>query len=650
MDANIYLANTFYFVEGLGEAPLWESVAALSHDGRPPLYQLLSVPFLYLFGRSADAALLINVVFGVVLLLSTYGIGRLVQDGKAGLLAALLVVAYPPLVDLSRIYRPHFAIAACVALSLWLLLLLLKARSPKIAWLFGASLVLGMLVHSSFLYVLAAPTVLFGFYALLFQTPPRYPSILKEAPRWLLAKLRDPFVLYGLLPAALVAAALTAGWYLTEGRTLLRVLQQVTQEGRDVTRGFSVPFSFWWYALTAPGAISYVFAIFFLGGLVAGIVKRQLYTFVLVMTFLAAYVVYSTRGGRAWFYLASVLPIVAILTATWIMGLARRRISAVLTIVCVGTAVLTFSVVTWGLKSWGEPFIRALGAPLNSQTCVSPSNVVFCPWPARDEDWRLSDVLEIIHDDADCRDRTCHLTLVQGWWNIWHVNYNSFRCYLARDFPETRLEIYSTRLETLADQLQLLLSSEYVLYRPDNYTHNLRYFLLSPPSAFADAHRQVASFEFPNGTIARLIKRVAPLTFEEVAMSVTALDFSQEDVVSFQRRLDGNERTHASTVAGALSQEDKASLKQWLDDYRQHPASEIKELLDDGAVEQALALSAQTLSMLTDKKKAALAAGIGNQLLNMGETDRAIELLNQVAPGTGRGRRVDHFGQGVQAR
>ena len=97
---------------------------------------------------------------------------------------------------------------------LWLLLLLLKTRAVKIAWLFGASLAFGMLIHINFLFLLLAPTVIFGIYMLFFQENPRRPHDFNSTPQWVFMKLREPFAVHGLLPAALLAIGITAAWYL----------------------------------------------------------------------------------------------------------------------------------------------------------------------------------------------------------------------------------------------------------------------------------------------------------------------------------------------------------------------------------------------------------------------------------------------------
>jgi hypothetical protein len=610
-DANIYLVGTLDFLDRLREEggnQFWQSFTEMSFGGRPPLYQLLTVPFLYLFGRSVDAALSVNIFFVAILLLSTYAIGKLTLNGKAGLLAAFLVATYPPIVGAQRIYRPNFATPACVALSLWLLLLLLKTRSVKVAWLFGASLGFGMLTRHFFGLHLAVPTAVFGIYMALFQAEPKRPRSIRGAPGWLLIKLRDPFVLYGLLPAAIIAAGLTASWYLTEAADPFLALGQRIQSADTATRGFQdvASHSFWWYALTAPGAISYVFTILLAIGLVLGIIRWQLYSSVLVVTFLASYVILSLQKGLTWYRFAAVLPVSAALTAIWIADIRNKRLSVALTLACVCVAAFNFSVVTWGVQSWSRPIALALGAPLDSDTCSRREPVAFCPDPARDEDWKVSDILRAIHDDAECQERECDLVIVPDTKSFnWHI----FRSYLSFDFPESRMKIRSAYNPGIgANPLDASwLLSDYAVTVPEwpsrGYQGAVAQVLQAPPSAFDNAHREVASFALPGGQTARLIKRTKPLTVQEAEAVIAALNLPSEEL---------------------------AYLLQQFDPLR------VRELLDDGSVAEAFDLAMQLLDgdTLNSREKAAQAVSIGNQLLNMGETARAIELLNQVAPDT----------------
>lgn len=633
-----YLRETFEFINRLEEQggdQFWQSVVKLSLKGRSPLYQLLTVPFIFLFGRSEDAALSVNVLFEAVLLLSVYGIGRLAKNGKAGLLAALLVAAYPPIVNLSKLYRPDFALSACVALSLWLLLLLLKTRSVKIAWLFGASLGFGMLIRHFFVFHLTVPTAIFGLYMALLQTHPRRPSDLKETPTWLLTKLRDPFVLYGLLPAALIAAVLTASWYLTKAADPFFALYQRIQEtDTTVTRGFQdvASYSFWWYALTMPGAISYVFTLLFAIGLVLGLVRRRLYTWVLVVTFLASYTVHSLQAGLAWKRFGAMLPSVAALTAVWIVDIRDRLLSTVLTIVCIVVATFNFLVVTWGVQPWSQPIAIALGSPQNLDTvaaghsaatvtssslrfatCSSLINVAFCPNPPRDEDWRESDILQVILNDPECQEHRCYLAVIPR-----HEQFSVrlFDNYLARDFAKFPVKVGVWGATPLAGGYNNLdwLIYDYVVYTPQwpdyRYADAVTRFLESPPSVFDNVYQEVASFALPGGRTARLVKRTMGLTAEEAEAAIAALDLSEKETNLLLRQLDSR----------------KARLN----------SLKIKELLDGGLVAEGFDLAMQALEgdTLTSEEKADLAVNVGRQLVRMGETTLTIELLTQVPPDT----------------
>ena len=63
------------------------------------------------------------------------------------------------MVHLSHTFLPVFALVACAALSVWRLFVLLNSRTLKSAWLFGASIAFGLLVHPHFLWMTGAPAL-----------------------------------------------------------------------------------------------------------------------------------------------------------------------------------------------------------------------------------------------------------------------------------------------------------------------------------------------------------------------------------------------------------------------------------------------------------------------------------------------------------
>ncbi len=541
-DSYVYLSKLLTFLDRFDpESPenLGALLSNLSFNGRPPLYQLLTAPFIFLFGRSEDAALLINIPFLAILLVSTYNIGRLTGNGRAGLLAAFLVTSYPPIAQLSRAYILHFATAACGALSLWLLLLLMNTRSAKVAWLFGMSLGFGLLIHPRFLKLLALPTIIFGLYMLLFQTHPKHPKSIKDTPKWIVNKIRDPLVARGLMPGALITLILALPWYLTSGLQLYERLQKLSTpelaEFRGITH-FTVGFpetkaSFWWYAQTAPGALSNVLSVFILAGLVLAIIKRSLLTGFLAVTLACAYLMLSSGPSLAWwnFNCASAA---AALTALWISELRPKWLSNSLTIVCIAVAAFNFSTVTWGITPWSKPVAIALGSPLlDRATCVSARTAALCPSPAEVVRWPVEDILMTLLDSPECkRKQPCLLMMIPRWKGL-DRPYFSF--HVAKSRLQKNIRVTHPRTKELAYPYNLagLLQADYLLY-PDiqyprsstsYYAASVR-FLQAPPIEFTMTHQLVASFEMPNGRFARLIKRIKPLTVEEAEASIAALE------------------------------------------------------------------------------------------------------------------------------
>ena len=527
----------------------WDVLPSLSLQGRSPFYSLLSVPFVLIFGRSVDSMLLVNVAFIALMLVSVYGLGRTVKDGKVGLLAAFLCATYPTLINLSHISRPNFAVPACVALSLWLLFSLTRNRSNCIAWLFGFSLGFGILMRHFFILHLLAPGLLIGFYLLLFQIKPRHPPNLRQLPGWLLDKLRDPFVLYGLLPGALISIAMTAGWYLSDaGLQFWNLLDDVQKMTSPVIRGFGTIASYspWWYAQTASGAISNVFVAFFLFGVIMALFNPRLLRLTLVIAVTASYILMSQQMGLGWHRLGAMLPVVAVITALGIMELPGILLRRSLIAVCLVVGSFNYSIVMWGVQPWSRPIAIALGSPLesvahsvghsdavtwgktfNEDTCSWRVNAAFCPDPARKEDWRLSDIAATLLRDPKCYQSRCRVLFVSE-----NENFNNamLRYYVHQDFPANRHRVATYRATPLPYNRGIQrdwMLMDYVVYIPEWSAHNvgraLTQFFERPPNEFRGIFEPVESYALPSGWTARLMRRTQEVSAEQAEGIRTAL-------------------------------------------------------------------------------------------------------------------------------
>ena len=538
-DGGMYLGKMFSFVYRLEnilkEGNFHESTSVgLSLGGRSPLYQLFTVPLMLLFGRSSDIAVFVNnASLGAILIISVFGIGKTVRHGRAGLLAAFVVACYPPIIHHSRIYSPVSAEPAFTALCLWLLLLLLKTRSEKIAWLFGAFFGLAVLVRLYLIVYLATPILIFGIYMLLFQTDPKRPNLFRNWPAWLLAKLREPFVIRGLFPAFLIASGLIATWNLPKLSNQLFYASLLTTE-----RKFEIGNFLWYYAQTLPSAISNVLSFFFAIGLIAAIIKRRLLTNVMVVAFLNIFIFYSVIFIEAvWRQFASALPIVATFTVLWFFDIRHRLTRNLIIGICIVVSILNFSMVNWGIQSWNRPIMQTLGSPLASESCVEngETTMLLCPNSAEVQDWRINDILQIVTNDPLCNDHQCQLLVVP---REIYFNYPIFFYYALQEFPEFDVFI-SQPGDSMSDtyHLSFLLESEYIVYVPEMRSSELNNqyslasmnFLLAPPNSFANAHQEVISYVLPNGGKAILLKRITPLTVDEVDASLVALQLPAEN-------------------------------------------------------------------------------------------------------------------------
>ena len=301
-DSYWHLTKLLSFVDGLPGDLFHRPIALLAEaslQGRPPLYHILAAPFVLLFGRSESAALTVNSVLYLVLIYSVYKIGVLLKDEKVGFLAAFLAATYPPVVHMSHTFLPTFALVACGALSIWLLLAMVKARTVKSAWLFGASVAVGLLVHPVFLWMVAAPA-LFSI-ALAFRGEHR--QSLEPSGRRL-----EPFrfLIRGLLPSGVVFLTVVLSWYMTLGRPLFEVFRTVSEGSvyrgtPHVAAGFpQVEASALWYAKTAPMALSNVLVLYFIIGMVAAMFSRRLDRWILVGSVSISFILLSLQVGQTW--------------------------------------------------------------------------------------------------------------------------------------------------------------------------------------------------------------------------------------------------------------------------------------------------------------------------------------------------------------
>jgi 4-amino-4-deoxy-L-arabinose transferase-like glycosyltransferase len=200
---------------------------------RPPLVPALAVPVYFLFGKSFDIALIVNLLAFVVLLLAVYKLGTRLVSSEAGVLAAFLVAAYPSVFSLARIFLLDFWNTTLVALALYLFVRAEGFSRQRASIALGAVLGFGLLCRPFFPVFVLGPLVV-SLYAIwkigAAQTEMQEPN--------------QPAVGRYLKPAAVSFAVVAGPWYVINALPLLKRSLSAAYGAEAVGYGPSNPFTF----------------------------------------------------------------------------------------------------------------------------------------------------------------------------------------------------------------------------------------------------------------------------------------------------------------------------------------------------------------------------------------------------------------------
>jgi 4-amino-4-deoxy-L-arabinose transferase-like glycosyltransferase len=126
---------------------------------RPALFPASAAIMYGLFGRSADVAVMTNVIYLAIALAATYGIGQRWGGRWLGLVSAALLAFFPMFYSMSRYFYLEFALTAMVTLSVYLLLATNGFQRRGMSLLFGLSLGLGLLTKRTFAIFIVGPVL-----------------------------------------------------------------------------------------------------------------------------------------------------------------------------------------------------------------------------------------------------------------------------------------------------------------------------------------------------------------------------------------------------------------------------------------------------------------------------------------------------------
>jgi 4-amino-4-deoxy-L-arabinose transferase-like glycosyltransferase len=155
-----HLAWSLAYFHQLGQFSLQSLFAVMVSDPiRPPLFAASASIMYALFGRTADVATMVNVVYMAIALSATYGMGRRWGGPRLGWAATALLAFFPMFYAMSRYFYLEFALTAMVTLTVYLLLTTEDFRKRNVSLAFGLSLGLGLLTKRTFAVFAVGPVL-----------------------------------------------------------------------------------------------------------------------------------------------------------------------------------------------------------------------------------------------------------------------------------------------------------------------------------------------------------------------------------------------------------------------------------------------------------------------------------------------------------
>lgn len=129
----------------------------------PPFFHISATPIIYLFGFNEDYLTYINFFYLIILVLSVYGIGKILFNSRVGIVSAFLTLLYPLIFALSRRYMLDFALVSMVCLVHYLALRYHKEDRAILGFLLFLSMIVAGLVKQTAV-VFFIPTIAILFF------------------------------------------------------------------------------------------------------------------------------------------------------------------------------------------------------------------------------------------------------------------------------------------------------------------------------------------------------------------------------------------------------------------------------------------------------------------------------------------------------
>jgi len=320
------------------ENPTWECVR-LSIYGYPPLFYLVAAAIRIVF-NNVDFMFMTSTIFLILLIYSTYKIGQVLEDRKAGLLSAAIVASYPIIYVLSRDFNLDMAQTAMVCVSLYLLIMTECFKNRKYSILFGLVSGMGMLSKHMFILFIIGPLLV-----TLIQ-------LIRTANNNRNIKMQLINMIIALFILCLISLRFYYSLYFMPGtiQDLIRTIGVLSTGELNLSPGERMNIHHFLFFLKSLklyqiGLLNLLIFLFLLPGFLLKKKYNQYRIFLMIWIILPIFLL-TLRPGKYSEYTVSCLPPFAIITSLGILSISRRSVrNKLIIIILLSNIFLNISIV-----------------------------------------------------------------------------------------------------------------------------------------------------------------------------------------------------------------------------------------------------------------------------------------------------------------
>ncbi len=405
---NVSLAYHRYLIHHAltGFATAW----FLPYHFYPPSIYISTALLYLLLGTSLVVARATILLFLLCAALATYGIGRRLMNEKAGVLAAILLICYPLILEDSKVYMTEVPLTAMVALGIYLLLRTREFQERSFSLMLGIALGFGALTKWLFPAFVIGPLVLCAIRGFSSASLVRSGSARALQHR-----------LWNLTSMLLLALIVASPWYVLHAS---QIIGDISRYGYGATGSHYAPpvlsldsliyypYSLMDQLVQLPLVIILAVSLVVLGR------NKKLSSLLLSAIIVPMCILFFMRNKQARF-LAPVLPSAAVLTAMGLILIASTPWRRGLIVLALALSAANMLAIDFGLPYRScRVYVPLPGHspdyPNHNQACVIFQAGVPQTFfgPPRREDWKIDEIVRDVREFSQGTERAAALGLL----------------------------------------------------------------------------------------------------------------------------------------------------------------------------------------------------------------------------------------------